>query len=72
MQFERLSISDLTPVEYYEKEGIWLKRDDTFEVYGVRGGKSRSAYQVILQLLEKGYKTIVTAGSWKEVDELNT
>lgn len=63
MQFERLSISDLTPVEYYEKEGIWLKRDDTFEVYGVRGGKSRSAYQVILQLLEKGYKTIVTAGS---------
>lgn len=58
-----MTIEELTPVEYYEEEGIWLKRDDKFEVYGVRGGKSRSAYQVILQLLEKGYKTIVTAGS---------
>lgn len=34
-----------------------------FEVCNVRGGKSRSAYQVIMQLLDKGYKTIVTAGS---------
>lgn len=58
-----MNINDLTPVEYYEKEGIWLKRDDKFEVCGVRGGKSRSAYQVIMQLLEQGYKTIVTAGS---------
>lgn len=50
-------------MEFYEKEGIWLKRDDLFEVCGVRGGKSRSAFQVIQQLLEEGYKTIVTAGS---------
>lgn len=58
-----MNIDELTPVEYYEEEGIWLKRDDKFEVYGVRGGKSRSAYQVILELLDAGYKTIVTAGS---------
>lgn len=58
-----MNIDDLTPVEYVKEEGIWLKRDDLFEICGVRGGKSRSAYQVINQLLEKGYKTIVTAGS---------
>lgn len=56
-------LSALTPVEYYEDEGIWLKRDDLFEVCGVHGGKARSAYQVILELLDKGYNTIVTAGS---------
>lgn len=58
-----MKIDELTPVEYYKEEGIWLKRDDLFEVCGVRGGKSRSAYQVVMQLLEEGYKTIVTAGS---------
>lgn len=58
-----MRIDELTPVEYYEKEGIWLKRDDKFEICGVRGGKARSAYQVIQELLEDGYKTIVTAGS---------
>lgn len=58
-----MRLDELTPVEYYEDEGVWLKRDDMFEVYGVRGGKARSAYQVILELLEQGYKTIVTAGS---------
>ena len=60
---ERVDIDSLTPVEYYEKEGIWLKRDDKFSVYGVHGGKARSAYQVIMKLIEDGYKTIVTAGS---------
>lgn len=58
-----MKIDELTPVEYYEKEGIWLKRDDLFEVCGVKGGKSRSAYQVIQELLKQGYDTIVTAGS---------
>lgn len=57
------SLEELTPVQYIESEGIWLKRDDLFEVHGVRGGKSRAAYQVITELLEQGYKTIVTAGS---------
>lgn len=56
-------IEDLTPVEYYEEEGIWLKRDDLFKTCGVSGGKARSAYQVIQELLDKGYDTIVTAGS---------
>ena len=59
----RMRLDELTPVEYYPNEGVWLKRDDMFEIYGVRGGKARSAYQVILELLEQGYKTIVTAGS---------
>ena len=58
-----MRLDELTPVEYYPSEGVWLKRDDMFEIYGVRGGKARSAYQVILELLEQGYKTIVTAGS---------
>lgn len=58
-----MDLNKLTPVEYYEKEGIWLKRDDLFEVCGVRGGKSRAAYQVIQQLINEGYTTIVTAGS---------
>lgn len=58
-----MKIDELTPVIWYEKEKIWLKRDDKFEVCGVRGGKSRSAYQVIQQLLEQGYTTMVTAGS---------
>lgn len=58
-----MKIDELTPVQYIEKEGIWLKRDDLFEVCGVRGGKSRSAYQVVQQLVEQGYNTIVTAGS---------
>lgn len=58
-----MDISALTPVEYKKSEGIWLKRDDLFEVCGVHGGKARSAYQVIQELLEDGYKEIVTAGS---------
>lgn len=58
-----MKITELTPVQYVESEGIWLKRDDLFEACGVRGGKSRSAYQVITGLLERGHKTIVTAGS---------
>lgn len=58
-----MMLDGLTPVKYYEKEGIWLKHDDEFKVCGVAGGKSRSAYQVIQQLLEKGHSTIVTAGS---------
>lgn len=58
-----MKIDELTPVEYNEETGIWLKRDDLFEVYGVRGGKARSAYQVILKLIEEGYREIVTAGS---------
>lgn len=58
-----MKIDELTPVEYNEEKGIWVKRDDLFEVCGVRGGKSRSAYQVIKELVWHGYNGIVTAGS---------
>ena len=58
-----MKIDELTPVIWNEENKIWVKRDDTFEVCGVKGGKSRSAYQVIQQLLQQGYKTMVTAGS---------
>ena len=58
-----MDIKELTPVQYKKEEGIWLKRDDLFEVCGVKGGKSRAAYQVIKSLLSEGYTTIVTAGS---------
>lgn len=58
-----MTITELTPLEYYKEEGIWLKRDDLFNICGVRGGKSRAAYQVIQQLVEQGYSTLVTAGS---------
>lgn len=58
-----MRLDELTPVEFYESEGIWLKRDDKFEICGVRGGKARSAYQVIQELLKEGYTSIVTAGS---------
>lgn len=58
-----MRIDELTPVEYNEEKEIWLKRDDLFEVCGVRGGKSRSAYQVIKELVWQGYNGIVTAGS---------
>lgn len=63
---EEIKVTDieaLTPVTYDKDSGIYLKRDDLFEVYGSHGGKARSAYQLILQLIEQGYSTIVTAGS---------
>lgn len=56
-----MSLGDLTPVE--KVNGIYLKRDDQFEIYNVRGGKARSAYMLIRNGIEKGYKKFVTAGS---------
>ena len=56
-----MNLSDLTPVENHN--GIWVKRDDLFEVCGVRGGKARSAYQLIQQYVSKGYTKFATAGS---------
>lgn len=58
-----LTIDELTPVEFCKEEGIWVKHDDYFNVCGVAGGKARSAYQVIQELLDQGYTTMVTAGS---------
>ena len=56
-----VDIKETTPIE--KVGNIYLKRDDKFEIYGVKGGKARSAYQLIKQGLEDGYKEFVTAGS---------
>lgn len=58
-----MNINDLTPIEFHESKGVWLKRDDLFEIYNAKGGKARSAYQIITKLLAEGYTEIVTAGS---------
>ena len=56
-----VDIKETTPVE--KVGNIFLKRDDKFEIHGVCGGKSRSAYQLILDGLNRGYNEFVTAGS---------
>jgi len=47
---------DLTPVE--RRGMIWMKRDDTFAIAGVRGGKVRTCWG-----LAQGATGLVTAGS---------
>ena len=51
----------MTPVE--KRDGIYFKRDDCFELYGVRGGKVRSAYMLIQDGMAQDAKAFVTAGS---------
>lgn len=46
----------LTPVECHD--GLYVKRDDTFQVAGVAGGKVRTCFY-----LARGAKGLVTAGS---------
>ena len=54
-------IETLTRVE---KNGeIFFKRDDEFEVYNAKGGKARSAYQIIMNALDNGATSFTTAGS---------
>jgi 1-aminocyclopropane-1-carboxylate deaminase/D-cysteine desulfhydrase-like pyridoxal-dependent ACC family enzyme len=50
------NIDDLTPVETHD--GVWVKRDDLFEIAGVRGGKARTCWH-----LAQGASGLVTAGS---------
>jgi 1-aminocyclopropane-1-carboxylate deaminase/D-cysteine desulfhydrase-like pyridoxal-dependent ACC family enzyme len=50
-----------TPVEFHN--GVYVKRDDLFEVCGVRGGKARSAHHLIKYAMSAGFKHVVTAGS---------
>lgn len=45
----------ISPVE--DHNGILVKRDDTFEVFGVKGGKARSAYYLISSSNEDGAVT---------------
>lgn len=47
---------DYTPVE--RRGAVWVKRDDTYEVAGVRGGKVRTCWA-----LAQGATGLVTAGS---------
>lgn len=56
-----IDLKKTTPIE--KINGIYIKRDDKFEVYGVKGGKARSAFMLIQEGLKKGYKKFVTAGS---------
>ena len=51
----------MTPIEYID--GYYFKRDDKYEIFGTKGGKARSAYQLIQQGIEKGFDNFVTAGS---------
>lgn len=48
----------LTPVDWVEDEGVWLKRDDAFAFAGTRGGKVRTC-----RVLAEGAPGLVTAGS---------
>lgn len=50
-----------TPIELHN--GIYVKRDDLFEVCGVHGGKARSASFLIQYAISMGFTHIVTAGS---------
>lgn len=56
-----MNINELTPIE--TKEEFYIKRDDMFSVYGVRGGKVRSAYMLIQEGCKQGFREFVTAGS---------
>ena len=56
-----INIKEVTPVE--KIGNVYVKRDDKFEIYGVCGGKARSAYQLICDGINKGYTEFVTAGS---------
>jgi len=57
-----IALSRITPWEECAS-GVWLKRDDTFEVAGVRGGKVRTCLALAEAALERGAEGLVTAGS---------
>lgn len=54
-------IAEYTPVE--SRGGVWLKRDDTFQYAGQRGGKVRSCLAIMEHGLADGAVGVVTAGS---------
>lgn len=56
-----IDISEMSPVEKHG--GVFFKRDDLFEINELHGGKVRSAYQLITNGIENGFKNFVTAGS---------
>jgi len=56
------TMPDVTPVEFLEDRGVWLKREDKYVYAGVRGAKVRTCMHFIAQAKEKGVG-VVTAGS---------
>jgi 1-aminocyclopropane-1-carboxylate deaminase/D-cysteine desulfhydrase-like pyridoxal-dependent ACC family enzyme len=53
----------ITPIQ--KINNIYYKREDLYSIYGCIGAKSRSAYHLINNAKNNGYKTISTAGSRK-------
>lgn len=52
---------ELTPIE--KVDGIYLKRNDKYEIAGCNGGKTISAYQILLDAKAQGYTDVITTGS---------
>lgn len=53
----------VTDIEFHDD--LWVKREDLYSVYGAVGAKARAAYYLMQDALNKGYKSVVTAGSRK-------
>ena len=51
----------ITPIE--KVDNIYVKRNDLYTIGKCNGGKAASAYQLLLDAKEKGYKDVVTSGS---------
>lgn len=54
-------MGEITRIE--RRGSIYFKRDDTFNVCGVNGGKARAAYHIINKAINNGANEFVTAGS---------
>jgi len=52
---------ELTPIQ--KVDGIYLKRNDLYEIAGCNGGKTMSAYQILLDAKSAGYTDVITTGS---------
>jgi len=53
---------DVTPVEFFERPGVWAKREDYYTFAGVRGAKVRTCMFLIQQAID-AKAGVVTAGS---------
>lgn len=52
---------DMTPIE--KKGNIYFKREDLFEINGVKGAKVKGCFLMVEQAKKEGKKAITTAGS---------
>lgn len=53
---------EVTPVEFVERTGVWLKREDRYTFAGVRGAKVRTCMFLVQKAIDAGVG-VVTAGS---------